>query len=95
MNEMGAMASPLLMLIVIIFLVVLAVLWFILPFAIFGTKRRLDQLIHEVRETNRLLRGVRPMDGDSLGAPAEDGKGMVTTPDGVRWRKEGERYYRV
>ena len=29
--------------VVILFLVILAILWFVLPFAIFGTKARLDQ----------------------------------------------------
>jgi hypothetical protein len=52
-----------------ILLIVLAVLWFILPFAIFGTKDRLDRLIaatergqetlteihHELRELRRQL----------------------------------------
>lgn len=43
-------------LIVVIFLVVLALLWFLLPFAIFGTKDLIEQQIKEIKETNRLLK---------------------------------------
>jgi cytochrome b subunit of formate dehydrogenase len=39
-----------------LFLFVLAVLWFLMPFAIFGTKGKLNQLIVEARVTNRALR---------------------------------------
>ncbi len=56
-------------LIVILFLVVLAVLWCVLPFAVFGIKDRLDKLIkemqaikeataltqYEIRKTNKIL----------------------------------------
>ncbi len=38
-----------------IFLVILVVLWFCLPFAIFGTKPRLDELIAQVKRTNEEL----------------------------------------
>ena len=37
------------------FLLVLAVLWFFLPFAIFGTKDKLSALIFEVQKTNAEL----------------------------------------
>ena len=40
---------------VVLFLIVLAILWFILPFAIFGTKGKLDELIRETRRTNSQL----------------------------------------
>ena len=43
-------------LVVVIFLVVLALLWFFLPFAIFGTKDLIEQQIKEIKETNRLLK---------------------------------------
>ena len=39
----------------ILFLVVLAVLWFFLPFAVFGIKERLDNQIKEQKKTNELL----------------------------------------
>lgn len=38
-----------------IFLLFAAILWFLLPFAVFGTKGRLDQLIQTQQQTNRLL----------------------------------------
>ena len=37
---------------------VLAIVWTILPFAIFGTKPLLRQLLAEQKETNRLLRAI-------------------------------------
>ena len=46
------MFSGVLGLIVILFLFVLAVLWFFLPFAIFGTKDKLAALIAESKKTN-------------------------------------------
>lgn len=39
-----------------LFLVVLAVLWFLLPFAVFGLKGRVDNLIKAQQETNAILR---------------------------------------
>jgi hypothetical protein len=46
------MFSGVLGLVVILFLFVLAVLWFFLPFAIFGTKDKLATLIAESKKTN-------------------------------------------
>lgn len=45
--------------IVMLFLFVLAVLWFVLPFAIFGTKDKLSELIHESQQTNKQLAALR------------------------------------
>lgn len=42
-------------LVIIIFLFVLAALWFLLPFAVFGVKKLLSDLIAEQRKTNALL----------------------------------------
>ena len=42
-------------LVVILFLFVLAVLWFLLPFAIFGTKDKLAEIIQETKKTNAEL----------------------------------------
>lgn len=39
----------------VLFLVILAILWFFLPFAIFGTKALIEQQIKESKETNKLL----------------------------------------
>ncbi|MGV8940308.1 MAG: hypothetical protein ACOH1P_02070 [Lysobacter sp.] len=42
-------------LVVALFVFVLAVLWFLLPFAIFGTKDKLAEIIAESRKTNAEL----------------------------------------
>ena len=44
--------------IVAISLVVLAVLWFVLPFAVFGTKQRLDRLISSTKAVGEALEGI-------------------------------------
>jgi membrane protein insertase Oxa1/YidC/SpoIIIJ len=44
---------------IILFLFVLAVLWFLLPFAIFGTKDKLSELIAESKKTNEQLSALR------------------------------------
>jgi hypothetical protein len=38
-----------------IFLIVLALLWFFLPFAVFGIKDLLTQILKELRTTNAIL----------------------------------------
>jgi uncharacterized membrane protein YciS (DUF1049 family) len=38
-----------------VFLIVLVIVWIILPFAIFGTKPKLDDIRHQLRETNARL----------------------------------------
>ena len=43
----------------VLFLVVLGILWFLLPFAIFGTKDRLRDLIEENRRANQDLAAIR------------------------------------
>ncbi len=43
----------------ILFLLVLGILWFLLPFAIFGTKDRLRDLIEESRRSNQELVAIR------------------------------------
>lgn len=45
-----------LILVAIIFAVVLAICWIVLPFALIGTKPLLRQLLHEQERTNALLR---------------------------------------
>ncbi|MHA2940323.1 hypothetical protein ACXJY6_18775 [Vibrio sp. RC27] len=46
-------------LVVFLFLFVLAILWFLLPFAIFGTKDKLSELIAESKKTNEQLSALR------------------------------------
>lgn len=48
----------------ILFLLVLGVLWFLLPFAIFGTKDRLRDLIEENRRSNQELAAIRKQLGE-------------------------------
>lgn len=48
----------------ILFLVVLGILWFLLPFAIFGTKDRLRDLIEENRRGNQELAAIRKQLGE-------------------------------
>nr|MBS0020051.1 hypothetical protein [Gammaproteobacteria bacterium] len=53
-------------LVVGVFLVILAILWFCLPFAIFGTKAKLNELIVETRRTNEELALLRrQLDGSN------------------------------
>ncbi len=44
---------------ILLFLTVLAILWFLLPFAIFGTKDKLAELISETKRTNDELKALR------------------------------------
>jgi hypothetical protein len=51
--------SPILLFLFILlclFLIVQAVLWFLLPFAIFGIKDKLNDLIKEIKTTNALIK---------------------------------------
>ncbi len=41
------------------FLVVLAILWIALPFAVFGTKDKLTELIKETKRTNQAIEKLR------------------------------------
>jgi len=44
--------------VVMLFLLVAAVLWFLLPFAVFGTKARMDELIQLNKKTNVALEAI-------------------------------------
>lgn len=46
-------------LIAVLFLFVLAVLWFFLPFAVFGTKAKLDAITAELRKLNANIEALR------------------------------------
>ncbi|MDH5517412.1 MAG: hypothetical protein OEY36_06295 [Gammaproteobacteria bacterium] len=56
---MGQMLGGGFGLVVILFLFILAILWFLLPFAIFGTKDKLTELIQESQKTNEQLAALR------------------------------------
>ena len=60
--------------------VVVLVLWLLLPFAVFGTKPRLERIEFELQRTNRLLeRLVARLEGGEPRAPGEAGE--PKTPD--------------
>ena len=53
---------PLFLLIVgVVFIILLLILWFLLPFAIFGTKVKLNDLINETKKTNDKLEKLRAL----------------------------------
>ena len=41
--------------VIILFIIVLSILWFLLPFAVFGIKRRLDRMVEQNNEIITLL----------------------------------------
>ena len=53
MNSIIELIGPIGIIIASIFFIVWAVLWFLLPFAIFGIKPRLDRIIEELSKLNR------------------------------------------
>jgi len=60
MNELMSHGVGLVLVVCIaIFLFALVVLWFLLPFAIFGTKDKLSELIAESIKTNEQLSALR------------------------------------
>ena len=42
----------------IIIVVIISLIWFLLPFAVFGIKKRLDKLIEQNREIINLLKKI-------------------------------------
>lgn len=50
--------SSTLMLILVLLATVVAIAWILLPFAMFGTKPLLRQLVAEQQRTNELLRAI-------------------------------------
>lgn len=68
-------------LVVMLFLVVLAILWFILPFAIFGTKARLDSLIVKQDQQIELLKKLVSQANDGRGEPTLDVESKGTSDE--------------
>lgn len=60
MNDAGSLFAGGFGLVILIFLLVLAILWFCLPFAIFGTKPRLDEQTKLLREILAELKARKP-----------------------------------
>jgi len=84
--------------IVTLFLVVLAILWFLLPFAVFGTKDKLETLIREVRALNEQIvrlgdRLATSTDGlSSAGATVEQEYSRDELMAHYGISKEGDKY---
>jgi len=55
MEEIFALGGGIIGLIIVLFIIAIAILWFLLPFAVFGIKIRLDNIISELSRTNTLL----------------------------------------
>ncbi len=62
---------------VALFLLVLAILWFFLPFAIFGTKDKLNELIAETKKTNEELEKLRV----AISGPVRPESNQTGNPD--------------
>ena len=58
MEDLLVGGGSLLALVGLVVMAVLVLEWIFLPFAIFGTKDKLDQLIQETSETNNLLEAI-------------------------------------
>lgn len=43
----------------VLFLIVLAALWFFLPFAVFGIQPKIEKVLIELKRTNELLEGLQ------------------------------------
>lgn len=52
-------------LVLIILGIVLAIAWILLPFAMFGMKPILRDILAEMKETNRLLTAARPVEKEA------------------------------
>lgn len=88
MNHAGDQLIPMMgaaWLVVVLFLVVLAILWVILPFAVFGVKGKLQVLITEVRAATSVLHAIR----SELAHVAVEGEvqanATLEATDVVRW----------
>ena len=55
MEEIFALGGGIIGLIIVLFIIAIAILWFLLPFAVFGIKIRLDNIISELSRANTLL----------------------------------------
>lgn len=70
MEAMGAVGGVVVLLVSLL-VVLIAILWILMPFAIFGTKDLLRELIREQKKTNEILiaeaKRVRARDGHHPG----------------------------
>ena len=60
--------SPIIVLIVAVFLIILSILWVILPFAVFGIKKRLDSmnslLMQHLEATDQIQKNTAKLAGE-------------------------------
>ncbi|WP_141400682.1 hypothetical protein [Pseudoxanthomonas wuyuanensis] len=75
MNELLSGGMGILGIVIFVFLLALAILWFLLPFAIFGTKDKLNALIAESRQINAELARVT--------AELQATRALIATPRAV------------
>jgi hypothetical protein len=68
----------------VIFLVILAILWFFLPFAIFGTKPLLEKLLAETQLTNQILDDIRASPDSSPEASPDNTEVTATAVNTAR-----------
>lgn len=70
-SELAGILGPTLLLFLIFLLILLLILWTLLPFAVFGVKKRLDLMIDELRMIKATLnsRGVTSDRQQSLDTP--------------------------
>ena len=71
MEPMGAIGGVVMLLLGLLVLLI-GILWILMPFAIFGTKDLLRELIREQKKTNELLSAEAKRDRASAGFKPDD-----------------------
>ena len=77
MHDLPTMLGGTLGIAVFVFLIVLAILWFCLPFAVFGLKPLLREILAEQKQTNRNLEGLLAV---TLSLPTSPTASSTTAP---------------
>ncbi len=62
-------------------LVLVAILWFFLPFAVFGIQSKLEKILMEIRHTNALLNRIASDTKAPDAKPGDDPPGREVPPD--------------
>ena len=78
---MGSVFGGVFGIIFFVFLVVLAILWIMLPFAVFAIRHRIDAMLKESRHTNAHLKALIELQGGV--APAAPAVDLYGRPTGV------------
>lgn len=74
-TAMGDMTIVVIWALIVLFAAVLYILWILMPFAVFGTKDLLRQLIREQKRTNELLQAQA-----SRARPLHESAGRIDPP---------------